>query len=83
MHYKNGREAKNGDVVLMVSGNEMLTGILYGATAGNDFCNGYLAQRRPGSDHYANLSECLHIDDVKAALEPKPKEIAPETKEAV
>jgi hypothetical protein len=68
MHYKNGREAKNGDEVLMISGNQVIAGILYGAVSGNDHCNGYLAQKRIGSDHYANLSECLHIDDVKAAI---------------
>ena len=68
MHYMNGREAKNGDTVLMISGNEVVFGILYGAVAGNNLCNGYLAQRRVGQDHYANLSECLHIDDVKDSL---------------
>ena len=68
MHYKNGREARNGDQILMISGNETIAGILYGAVAGNDTCNGYIARMQPGRDHYANLSECLHIDDVKQAV---------------
>ena len=66
MHYKNGREAKNGDQILMISGNEVIAGMLYGATPGNDSCNGYIAKMENG--HYASLSECLHIEDVKLAL---------------
>lgn len=41
VHYKNGREAKNGDkVVLLPSYGSPVVGILYDATAGNDYCNG-------------------------------------------
>lgn len=69
MHFKNGREAKNGDKVVMFSqdGAVRRVGILYNATPGNNACNGNLAEMRP-TDHYANLSECLHIDDVNAAV---------------
>jgi hypothetical protein len=69
MHYKNGRPAKNGDkVVYMPSyGAPLVVGILYDATPGNDACNGMLAPIRPG-DPCPNLAECLHLDDVKAAL---------------
>jgi hypothetical protein len=68
MHYKNGREAKNGDKVVLVSawGGAML-GILYDAKAGNDFCNGKIAAIS-ASDPMPNLNECLHLDDVKALL---------------
>lgn len=73
MHYKNGREAKNGDViVLMPENGRPFVGILYGAAAGNDYCNGNLAQMR-NDDTCANLKECLHIDDVRLATA-KPKE---------
>lgn len=68
MHYKNGRKAMNGDkVVLIPSYGAPCVGILYDATAGNDFCNGKIAVTRP-SDPCPNLKECLHFDDVKAAL---------------
>lgn len=70
MHYKNGREAKNGDLVVQFpigNPNTPRVGILYDAVAGNDLCNGRLAEQR-ATDTYANLSECLHLDDVKAAL---------------
>jgi hypothetical protein len=68
MHYKNGREAKNGDKVMIVDGyNAPTVGILYDATAGNDSCNGKLAVMR-ANDPCPNLKECLHVEDVQAAL---------------
>lgn len=68
MHYKNGREAKNGDkVVLIPSYGSPVVGILYDATAGNDYCNGKIAVIKP-NDACPNLKEVLHLDDVLAAL---------------
>ncbi len=68
MHYKNGREAKNGDRVILLSVYQKpVIGILYDAVAGNDACNGRLAQIS-GNDPMPNLAECLHVDDMKAAL---------------
>jgi hypothetical protein len=68
MHYKNGREAKNGDkVVLIPSYGTPVVGILYDAVAGNDYCNGHLALIRT-NDPCPNLKECLHLDDVFKAL---------------
>ncbi len=68
MHYKNGREAKNGDKVVLIpeyAGQQPTIGILYDAQAGNDLCNGRIAPIST-SDPCPNLAECLHIDDVKA-----------------
>jgi hypothetical protein len=68
MHYKNGREAKNGDkVVLFPSYGAPVVGILYDAVAGNDYCNGRIAPTSP-NDPCPNLKECLHFDDVTVAL---------------
>lgn len=68
MHYKNGREAKNGDkVVLLPSYGNPVVGILYDAVAGNDFCNGRIVPIL-SSDPIPNLKECLHLDDVLAVL---------------
>ena len=67
MHYKNGREAKNGDKVVLITDYGAVIGILYDAVAGNDYCNGKLAPIAP-NDPCPNLKECLHIDDVRAAL---------------
>ncbi|HEX8312752.1 MAG TPA: hypothetical protein VF614_15630 [Chthoniobacteraceae bacterium] len=67
MHYKNGREAKNGDKVIMVpSYGPPVAGILYDAQPGNDSCNGRIAVTT-SSDPSPNLKECLHADDVAAA----------------
>ena len=68
MHYKNGRVAKNGDkVMLFPSYGNPVVGILYNAVAGNDFCNGQIAVTHQ-NDPCPNLKECLHLDDVLAAL---------------
>ena len=71
MHYKNGREAKNGDKVMWIPdpkyGASPVVGILYNATAGQDYCNGQLAFVLP-SDPTPNLKECLHLDDAQIAL---------------
>ncbi len=82
MHYKNGREAKNGDKVVLLSpsgpiidgkvSGSIVSGILYDAVAGNDLCNGRIAITTP-SDPYPNLAECLHADDVKALVDGAPK----------
>lgn len=70
MHYKNGREAKNGDKVVFVSSyNAPVAGILYDAVAGNDHCNGRIAATSP-NDPMPDLKEVLHVDDVKAATIP-------------
>ncbi|MEW6306762.1 MAG: hypothetical protein AB1705_25120 [Verrucomicrobiota bacterium] len=71
MHYKNGREAKNGDkVVLIPAFGPPVAGILYDATPGsNDYCNGKIAITSQ-NDPSPNLKECLHADDVAAATIP-------------
>ena len=71
MHYANGREAKNGDRVLRIAPanyyGKPIIGILHDAVAGNDNCNGNLAAPIADSPG-CNLAECLHIDDVRAAI---------------
>lgn len=68
MHYKNGREAKNGDKVMVIpTYGAPVVGILYDAVAGNDYCNGKIAPTSP-LDLCPNLKECLHLDDVLAAI---------------
>jgi hypothetical protein len=77
MHYKNGREAKNGDKVMLIpSYGAPVVGILYDATAGNDYCNGKLAITSP-SDPCPNLKECLHVDDVLTAVSKVPDVATP------
>jgi hypothetical protein len=71
MHYRNGREAKNGDKVVQLSyegGKIVGTGILYDAVAGNDYCNGMVA---PIASSAACLIDCIHADDLAAILAEK------------
>ena len=67
MHYKNGREAKAGDLIINLTIG--LSGVLYSPNAQSDSCNGRLAVISQG-DPYVTLKECLHIDDVAAATIP-------------
>lgn len=76
MHYRNGREAKNGDKVVQLEGGRVTAfGELRDAVPGNDYCNGdiYVSPNggSPVKVSYACLCDCLHVDDlaevVKAA----------------
>lgn len=77
MHYRNGKEAKNGDVIVSLAGIEnpcstsLRVGILHGATPGNDYCNGYIAPTDGGQPVGACMCDCLHLDDVRALLAEK------------
>ncbi len=70
MHYRNGREAKNGDTIVSIQVARstfrpvLRTGILVDAVAGNDYCNGTLVPLTGGMPEMACLADCLHIDDV-------------------
>lgn len=68
MHYRNGREAKNGDKIVKLEGGKVVAyGVLHSAVAGNDYCNGNIAVIQPPSD-YACMVDCLHVDDVAEVL---------------
>lgn len=68
MHYKNGREAKNGDKVVLFSPNASpVVGVLFDASPGKDRCNGKIAPI-PAITLTPDLSQCLHLDDVLKAL---------------
>ena len=71
MHYRNGREAINGDKIVKLEGGQIVAfGVLHSAVAGNDFCNGNIAVIQPAAD-FACMVDCLHIDDVAAILSEK------------
>ena len=71
MHYRNGREAKNGDKVVQINNGVIeAVGVLHGATPGNDYCNGNIAPTQSPVTT-ACLCDCLHVDDVVALLAEK------------
>jgi len=75
MHYKNGRIAKAGDkIVNLPSG---LSGVLHSPNAKSETCNGRIAEIRQ-NDPWVTLSECLHMDDIAAAVigDSAPSELA-------
>lgn len=73
MHYRNGREAKNGDVIVQLDiegGKVNALGVLYDATPGNEYCNGRIAPIH-ASMTGACMCDCLHLDDLTAILKEK------------
>ena len=79
MHYRNGREAKNGDTIVQIGfqGNIVGLGVLHNATPGNDYCNGSIAPVAT-QVQAACLCDCLHVDDLKAILAEKGLDKRPE-----
>lgn len=76
MHYRNGREAKNGDTIVKLDGGKIVAfGELCDAVPGNDYCNGDICTRLDNGDSvrasYACLCDCLHVDDVAEILAEK------------
>lgn len=73
MHYRNGREAKNGDRIISLSGYRQAgsvinaVGILYDAKPGNDHCNGMIAPIQSNTQS-ACLCDCIHVDDLMKIL---------------
>lgn len=72
MHYRNGREAKNGDKIIQLDmnneGKVIGFGVLTDAVAGNDYCNGQIATLPTAG---ACLVDCLHVEDLAVILKEK------------
>jgi len=73
MHYRNGREAKNGDEIVQLDDKGQIThtGVLIRAVAGNDYCNGMIADDRTKSFSLACMCDCLPMDVVAEILAEK------------
>ncbi len=71
MHYRNGREAKNGDKIVQLGheGKVVSFGVLHDATPGNDYCNGAIAPITTNTA--ACMCDCLHVEDLAAILREK------------
>ncbi len=81
MHFRNGREAKNGDKIVRLGAGGKIEafGVLHGAVPGNDYCNGNIAVVQSASE-YACICDCLHVDDLAAILAEKGLDKRPEGK---
>ncbi len=85
MHYRNGREAKNGDKIVSFGGYGVgptinAVGILFDAVPGNDHCNGSIASTIGGPVVGACLCDCLHVECLVAILKEKGLDKRPEGK---
>lgn len=80
MHYRNGREAKNGDKVVQFGFDGKVTsfGVLHDAKPDNDYCNGQLAPLHGNIG--ACLIDCLHVEDIEAMIKEKGLDHRPEGK---
>lgn len=81
MHYRNGREAKNGDKIIRLNerGQVEAFGILQDAVPGNDYCNGSIVSSNGEIwfQSYACLCDCLHIDDLASLLKENGLDVRP------
>lgn len=77
MHYRNGREANNGDMIAQLeatSGKVLAVGQLQNAVPGNDFCNGQIIVTGSNSQYGAAIlvgacmCDCIHVDDLAQIL---------------
>jgi hypothetical protein len=80
MHYRNGREAKNGDKIVQIEGGKITAfGVLHSTVPGNDYCNGSIAVIQSATQS-ACMVDCLHADDVAAMIAEKGLDKRPEGK---
>ena len=71
MHYRNGREAKNGDKIVQIENGKISAfGVLHSAVPGNDYCNGNIAVVQ-STQAGACMCDCLHVEDLAAILAEK------------
>ena len=70
MHYRNGKEAKNGDKIVRLGADGKIEafGVLHSARAdGGSHCNGTIAIIQSATE-YACLCDCLPVEDVAELL---------------
>jgi hypothetical protein len=71
MHYRNGREAQNGDKIVKLKGGKIVSfGVLHSAVPGDDYCTGNSATIQSPND-MACMADCLHVDDLVEILAEK------------
>lgn len=80
MHYKNGREAKEMDPVIVKTYDRVMAGVLHSIRPSQTSCNGQVAYPVPGATY--NLCETIgnmyHAEDAWAAIEAaQPKVVEP------
>lgn len=71
MHFKNGREAKVGDMILGRNfDGTPISGVIVTTQAQSDTCNLTVMPITPGSRVTMTAKECLHVDDAMSVGDP-------------
>lgn len=76
MHYKNGREAHEGDPVIYKGDyNNIRVGTLHCLTPGSSTCNAQAARVIPGgtTQDYVTIGELYHAEDAFLAINSLPE----------
>lgn len=70
MYYRNGREAKNGDKIVLLEGGKIVAfGILQDAVLdGRSVKGNFLHDEDSRYSTFENECDCLHVDDIEAIL---------------
>lgn len=81
MHYRNGKEAKNGDKIVQIGADGKIeaVGVLHSAVPGNDYCNGYIAPTQSPVT-IACMVDCITVEDLAEILKEKGLDKRPEGK---
>lgn len=77
MHYKNGREAKEGDQMVGVDTNgKAVGGTLVNLLSGSETCNGnVLPANILWTLPLVSVKDCLHIDDMESTPCDSPEKV--------
>lgn len=70
MHYKNGREAKVGDKVIIPRGNDSFIGVVVELLPGAETCNLYAVPLRD-VQLADSCKDCVHLEDALSVSEPE------------
>lgn len=71
MHYKNGREAQEGDFVIHKDGDKVIAGRIHSLQPKANTCNGLIAVPVLGgtNQQYVTVGDCILADDVLSAID--------------
>lgn len=71
MHYKNGREAHDGDPVVTKFSDKVVAGVIHSLQPAQSTCNGQIAFIIPGGtvNWCVTAGECFHAEDAYNAMD--------------
>ena len=64
MHFKNGRTAKVGDIIVAANyAGQPFTGIITSISPGSGTCNAQMVPLPAANSQSVTLKECMHVED--------------------